>query len=488
MDGVNSGVRPIPRPIGKRENYIVFSDVHLGADLVQHVRPWTTERLRRMAKIDHHLCAMLDWYIQNADSDAPWKMIIAGDLVDFIGMSIAPNEDIATTPDDHAFGLGSRRQYAVHKLQAVVRRHERVFAKLAEFVAAGHSLVLIRGNHDVEFHWQAARDAFRAAVVERLPSGANMEAAAKRIEFYPWFYYVKGLLYVEHGHQFDAMCSQHFQLAPVSPADPDTISTTFSDMLLRMVVRPTRGLGSEGHEKTGLIEYIRLGLSFGARGGFQLFSRYIMATVRAYRRFQVHSGGLSARVREVHQRRLRMWADRFELEETALQRLCRLAPRPVTAARLAILRSMFMDMLLLAVVVFLASALLMLLTPWTVALPVVATLLVTGSLYTKSALRLRRADVDCDQALEVAAKRISAIMPSRYVVMGHTHRPRVAELGDSSTYVNLGNWGTDDLEGPEQEAPRTHFVVRWAGDEPRAGLYRWDGSGAPILDGQSELG
>lgn len=480
MTCTNSGVRPIPRPSQERENYIVFSDVHLGADLVQHVRPWTTERLRRVAEIDQHLCAMLEWYMKHADPEVPWKMIIAGDLVDFIGMSIAPEDE--ATSDDVLFGLGSRRQYAAHKLRAVVKRHARVFEKLAEFVAAGHSLALVRGNHDVEFHWQAARDAFRHAIVERLPASADAPKAAERIEFYPWFYYVKGLLYVEHGHQFDAMCSQHFQLAPVSPRDPDVISTSFSDILLRTVVRPTRGLGSEGHESTGVFDYLRLGVSLGVRGGFRLFARFVSATVRAFRRFRAHSGALGARVREIHQRRMRKWADRFDLEETALQKLAKLAPRPVTAARLAILRSMFIDTFLLVVMVALASSLLLSFAPWTVAVPVVAALLIAGVLYSRTSLRLRKADIDCDQALEVAARRIASIMPSRYVVMGHTHRPRVAELSESSTYVNLGNWATDDIDGPVDDAPRTHFVVRWAGDEPRAGLYRWDGSGTPVLE------
>ena len=482
MNGLTSGVRPIPRPSGERENYIVFSDVHLGADLVQHVRPWTTERLRRVAEIDRHLCAMLDWYLAHADPEVPWKMIIAGDLVDFIGMAIAPSENVVPTFDDQAFGLGSRRQYVAYKLDAVVRRHDAVFAKLAEFVASGHSLVLVRGNHDVEFHWQTARDAFRKTLLERLAPDVDVEAAAKRIEFYPWFYYVHGLLYVEHGHQFDAMCSQHFQLAPVSPNDPDAISTTFSDMLLRMVVRPTPGIGSEGHESTGILHYIRLGLSLGLRGAFRLFAAYVAATARAFRRFSAHSSQLSACVRETHQRRMIKWARRFGVEETALQRLARIAPRPVTATRLAILRSMFMDTLLLVVMVALVSSLCLVFMPWTVALPAMVALFIAGVLYTRTSLRLRKADVDCDGALESAARRIAAILPSRFVLMGHTHNPRVASISEEAIYVNLGNWATDDLDGPAEDAPRTHFVVRWAGDEPRAGLYRWDKSGAPVLE------
>ena len=44
-------------------------------------------------------------------------------------------------------------------MRAVAERHDLVFRKLAHFVADGHSLVLVRGNHDVEFYWDSAREA-----------------------------------------------------------------------------------------------------------------------------------------------------------------------------------------------------------------------------------------------------------------------------------------------------------------------------------------
>src|SRR6185436_7733957 len=132
-------------------NYLLFSDVHLGADLVQHSRPWTISRLREVLRIDRELSAMLDHYRNHAEVDRPWTLIIAGDLVDFMGMSIAPREDhtleTPLTDEEHLHGLGSARDHAAQKMRAVAERHALVFEKLAQFVGDGHSLVLVRGNH-----------------------------------------------------------------------------------------------------------------------------------------------------------------------------------------------------------------------------------------------------------------------------------------------------------------------------------------------------
>ena len=60
-------------------NYLLFSDVHLGADLVQHAQPWTAERLREVHQVDHELGTMLDHYLDRAEPDRPWRVVIAGD-------------------------------------------------------------------------------------------------------------------------------------------------------------------------------------------------------------------------------------------------------------------------------------------------------------------------------------------------------------------------------------------------------------------------
>jgi hypothetical protein len=204
-------------------------------------------------------------------------LIIAGDLVDFMGMSIAPVEgatlDTPLTAEEQSHGLGSARDHAMHKMRAVAARHDLVFRKLADFVAAGHSLVLVRGNHDVDFYWETARSAFVQALIERAGADFKSEAGrtelAARVEFRHWFYYVEGLLYVEHGHQYDETCSHSHLLAPLRPGDPNRIAYSFSDILLRYVVRPTRGLSTEGHDDRTMLSYIRMAFAMGVGGAWR---------------------------------------------------------------------------------------------------------------------------------------------------------------------------------------------------------------------------
>jgi hypothetical protein len=42
------------------------------------------------------------------------------------------------------------------------------------------------------------------------------------------------------------------------------------------------------------------------------------------------------------------------------------------------------------------------------------------------------------------------------------------------TYVNLGSWAHDDLDGPVSEAARTHLVIRVVDGKPEAKLLEWD--------------
>jgi UDP-2,3-diacylglucosamine pyrophosphatase LpxH len=463
-------------PHARQQNYILFSDVHLGADLVQHVRPFTIERLKQMARIDRELAAMLDHYREHAEPGRPWKLVIAGDLVDFIGMSIAPSFEHMSdlTPEEREHGLGSTEAHAAAKMRAVATRHSLVFQKLAAFLADGHSLVLVRGNHDVDFHWATARRAFVDAIVERIEDAtASREVIEGRVEFHPWFYYEEGLLYVEHGHQFDTMCSYHNLLCPVSPRDPRRISWSFSDILLRLVVRPTPGIGSDGHDEKSMFDYAKLGWSFGLRGAARLGYRYLAATVAALRRWRAHLGGAAQALREEHERRMAELAGTTRLGLDRLKALAALWPAPITHGALAVLRSMFLDRVLLALLVLLVAVPLVVLAPTAWALPIAGALLAGFVVWIIVSGRLRLRDVDPAEAMRRAARRIAKLVHTRYVVMGHTHVPVFAKFDDDATYVNLGHWGVDDLDGPTPDAPRTHLVLRWRGDDVVAELLAW---------------
>jgi len=469
----------------KVSNYILLSDVHLGADLVQHTRPWTADRLREVPRIDHELGTMLDHYRQHSDPERPWCLVIAGDFVDLTGMSIgAAGCDLSVlTADELEHGLGSSQDHVVAKLQAVALRHDLLFRKLARFVDAGHSLVLIRGNHDVELYWEAAQRTFLHALLERSDFSqdtAGREAFSQRVEFHHWFYYEQGLLYVEHGHQYDASCAYQHWLAPRSPSDPHRISYSFADILLRYVVSPTRELSPEGHDKNSLGTYLRLAVSLGVRGCARLIYRFGGAIRRMIRTSREHLSEQAAWVRAEHELRMQQLAAMFRINTDLLQELSQLWATPVTARIRTIFRTVFLDGLALGLCAAIVIALLGLsgLVSWVWLSGLFALVSFVMFVYIRGARVLSP-----HAALHSRARKLGELMPARYIVMGHTHRPFMQSVADMSTYVNLGNWAIDHLDQRSHKPPCSHLVIRSDDSgRPAATLYSWDRKrGASLL-------
>jgi len=469
-------------------NYLLFSDVHLGADLVQHARPWTVSRLREVLRVDRQLSGMLDHYREQSDPDRPWTLIIAGDLVDFMGMSIAPREgtelETPLNDEEHQHGLGSACDHAGHKMRAVAERHDLVFRKLAQFVAEGHALVLIRGNHDVDFYWETARTAFVSALLERagdaLVDDDARAAFAARVDFRHWFYYVENLLYVEHGHQYDETCAYPNLLSPVSPYDRRRIGYSFSDILMRYVVRPTRGMGVSGHDGKTMTHYLRMAFAMGLGGALRLGHRYgraVLAMVRAWREHLSERGRV---LRAEHERQLAELGERVRLSADKLRALAALSATPVTRGFFPIMRSVFLD--LAAAITGSALLITVLLATGLVSAAYLAplTVLLAGGIF----VWMKSSKViDQCAALRTGARRVAEVLPARFVVMGHTHAPVMEAIAQGVTYVNLGGWAVDDLDAEHDAAPAscTHLVIRQKDGVPHAELRSWCSERGPSV-------
>jgi UDP-2,3-diacylglucosamine pyrophosphatase LpxH len=471
-------------------NYLLFSDVHLGADLVQHARPWTAARLHAAHRIDHDLGTMLDYYREHADPVRPWRLVIAGDFIDLVGMSISLSAGTSlSTPldeDEVEHGLGSAEDRAAFKMRAVAARHDRLFRTLARFVTAGHSLVFVRGNHDVEFYWASAQRAFLEALVERVEAegfdradSAARAAFEARIEFRHWFYYVRGLLYVEHGHQYDATCAYHHVLAPRSPRDPRRINYSFSDILLRYVVHPTRELSSEGHENNSVFNYLQLAFSLGVQGCGKLAYRFFSALGRLVGAWRDQLSEHTAQIKAEHEHELQKIGALFRVSHENLRAMTQLWATPVTTHLVSIFRTVFLDGLALGIV---AGSVMMVLAlcgvvPWSWLLPMMLGVVGVVFVYAKS-----RRVLEPHAALRSGASKLAALMPARYFVMGHTHRAVMEQLTPTATYVNLGNWSADLLDESGPPAPCTHLVIRHGeGGKTAAELCRWqDGHAARV--------
>ncbi len=485
----SSVVPPDPATVAGKRSFLLFSDIHLGADLVDHVRPWVRAEGRGDPGVDKDLSAMLDHYRQSVGPDERWTAIIAGDLVDFIGMnlSIADHAGVETTltSEEHEHGLGSAKDHAAAKVRATAQRHPEVFAALGRFVADGHSLVVVRGNHDLDFHWPDAQDAFVEAMAER--SGADLADLRERVEFHAWFYYVEGLLFVEHGHQYDAMCNYPNLLAPVRPDDPARLEWSFSDWLLRTVARPTPGLGADGHQNKGMGEYWAFARSVGLVGMFRLGWRFVRAIGAGIRTGRKRLGEAAERIKEEHDKAMEKLADRFRTPLDEVRKLASFWPAPVTRGSLSVLRSVFMDRV---VGVLLAALLVGLLAmagaPLWLLGGVTAAASVALFFYFRGAGKIREREVNPAQMMVRGAEKVAKIMPSRFVVMGHTHHPCIEAIGGGASYVNLGHWGVDDLDGVAADPPRTHLVIQNDGEELVGELRRWRSEVGPVPWGEDE--
>lgn len=441
------------------ESLLVLSDVHLGSDIAEGAKNPT----RRSERVDRDLVRLLDHY---RAQERRWRLVIAGDFIDFIGMTVRA-DDVATplTAEEREHGLGSAVDHARLKLRRVATRHASVFAALAAFVAAGHALTLVHGNHDIELYWDEVQADFREILQEHQPS-----LDAHRIEFAPWFFYRDGVAYIEHGHQYDPFCSTAHVMAPLSPRDPRRLVRGFCDTLLRYVVRQTRGMSEHGHESVGLLHYLSFALRLGVLGTARLAMQFVLAIVELFRLRRAHWSEAAERLRAEHERRVAKLAAAMRDGPARLHALLSLQVAPITSTVRGILKSLLLDRLVLALVAVLCTAL----VAWS-QIYWLAPLTLIAWFGADRWLTAQRS-VDPAQTMVDRAAQLARIFPAAFVVMGHTHTPVSLPAG-AATYVNLGAWAEDEEPHASYRAPRTHLVIHVEDAGAEAQFYAWDETG-----------
>jgi len=472
-------VFPPPSP---RESFLVFSDVHLGSDL----NDCTPNVTHRSASIDRDLVLFLAHYRHEKPKGDRWRIVIAGDFIDFIGMAIAVPAELATAPneEEREHGLGNASEHARLKLSRVAIRHADVFAELARFVAEGHALTLVHGNHDIELHWDGVKDDLRAILEKHATAEhADLDAAAfqERIEFSPWFFYRDGVAYIEHGHQYDPFCSTANVMTPVSPLDGRRIARGFTDVLLRFVVRPTRGMSEHGHEHAGMLDYITFAARLGLGGLVRLGVRFVVAVLELFRLRRTYFSEAAQKLRAEHERRVALLAEASRIGVDRLRALLSLQAPPITQSIRGILASVLLDRLALAIAALLALSVVALIGVYHGhALYAALGVVVAWALFHRHLSAQRT--VDPAEQLVMKASQLAKLFPAAFVVMGHTHTPVYTPAGDA-TYVNLGSWAEDEEgEKPEGDAPRatrTHLVIHVHETRPEARLFTWESGTGP---------
>lgn len=123
-------------------------------------------------------------------------------------------EDLVRSIDDkeREYGLKTHAYKSIWKVSAVMEGHPEVFAILAEWLEQGNSLVVVKGNHDLEWFWPGVRNYLRLALADRIqalcPDSAGLDVVL-RTRVLPSVHFVDdsitldGAFHIEHGHKLD---------------------------------------------------------------------------------------------------------------------------------------------------------------------------------------------------------------------------------------------------------------------------------------------
>jgi UDP-2,3-diacylglucosamine pyrophosphatase LpxH len=469
------------------DSLLVLSDVHLGSDLNDFGGP-----IRRSRQVDQDLVDLLKYYRSVKPPGGRWRLVVAGDFIDFVGMTVrADGVHLATerSAEERKHGLGNAVDHVRVKLRLVAERHGDVFDAMGSFVADGNSLVFIQGNHDLEMHWDIVKDDLRSLLLARARASQSDSvdgpAFDERISFHAWFFYVAGIAYIEHGHQYDACCATQYILAPLSAEDPRRITRSASDVLLRFVVRPTRGMHEYGHDKHGITHYLVFAMNLGWSGLLQLAGRYAGAVGELFRLRREHLSGGSKVIREEQESRMAVLAQTTQIGHDRMRALAELQVPRITGTLQGILASVLLDRLALGFAAALTLVVVSVLTivhvvhAWWVALCIMAAWLVADRLLAGNRT------VDPQKRMIERAADLAKLFPAAFVVMGHTHVPARMTVNDGvATYINLGSWAEEegDAQDPLHQtyrAARTHLQIHDGEQGPVAELFVWDREQGP---------
>jgi UDP-2,3-diacylglucosamine pyrophosphatase LpxH len=454
-------------------NYLIISDLHL-----QEAEKNPTGRL---FSFDQEFADFLRHYRLFQVGERRWRLIIAGDLIEFYYVKEQPDAEdrllrgTTLTATDRRFFPGTDWQKSVWKLDLILRSHPQLLLALARFVAAGHEIYILRGNHDLELFWPQVQEHFRLLVAQHHPvdtSFLDMKGAVRdRIHFLPWFYLEPGLLYVEHGHQYDEYCSNVHNLYPVLPKNPERIELAISAFTMRYFAARIQNIEPAAMENIDSIPRYLKHMILDNPGQLARMPLYYLEMLirvlgkvrRPAPERETLVTGKEASIREEILRA-------SGLDNGTLHTLESLGKRPILESWWQTIRCLFLDHLLgglggLALAFALAFAGPPRGSLWLTlgALAAIPVIILTG--------KRRLGRINDHRNLREIARAIHNFLGVRYVVFGHSHDPDVLPFDDGPTwiYFNVGTW--------VPRAGESQFIylqIHSDLERPTAHLMRWD--------------
>ncbi|HEY0481543.1 MAG TPA: hypothetical protein VGD37_28700 [Kofleriaceae bacterium] len=412
-------------------NILIVSDLHFGEELLPGASP---ERRRAVELGGSAFREFLRYHTVRRRDGRTWRLVIAGDLFDFMSVVISgTRERPAKTADERRFGLGRGVQPGVERMRRICEVHRPLLAELGRFAAAGHGIDIIVGNHDVEL---LASDVVGELMRQLAAAGAD-DRALGRIRVVPWFIYLPGVCWIEHGHVYDEGCSFEFNLAPMDPKDGWLIYNA-DYAAVRYLGSAVPELDPHGIEEWGLWGYLRYAAGLGFRSGTRLWVAYarfvgaLFAARRLHRSFKRRD-----RRRREHRARLAEVAQAGGISLDTAAAIDRLARTPLTVSGRRLGRMVMLDRFGITLGSLIAITALLVILPlvWALASAVAVVAVAVGI-----TRWLGRHLVTSQLPMRSVPQRLRKLVDAPVVVFGHTHDPRWQKLRSGGLYINAGTW------------------------------------------------
>lgn len=164
-------------------------------------------------------------HLQESLKDGKGILVINGDFIDFLRITTVPEEAAlpqwqaalleagiekpidelrnAVSAKEKKFGLRTHEFKSIWKLVLCLQGHPAFFNRLAQWVQEGNWLLILQGNHDLEWQWPGVQRYFKRALEKRVAGGITSAGFDKRILFVKDALLFDERVYIEHGHRYE---------------------------------------------------------------------------------------------------------------------------------------------------------------------------------------------------------------------------------------------------------------------------------------------
>jgi len=419
--------------------YLVVSDLHL-TDVEDHPDGWKAYKGSGFV-FDDAFAGVLERFVAESAEGDRLTLVLNGDVIDFDLVTAVPESpSFPISRLERKRGLNPTAEKAVFKLDRVLSHHPRFVSALVDLLAKGARVVYILGNHDRELHFPEVQRAFLGAL-ERAAAASKVSLLGGTVSFEPWFFYVPGEVYAEHGHQYDYYSSFRHPLWPVvETREGSALALPMGNLSNRYLMNAMGYFNPFASDYIlNFFHYLAHWIRHYAFTRRSLALSWILGSLVVLRKLLTLKRKLR-RAPPEDRKRLEATARRYDLPVETLVSIGRLHPIPIMHRYYRVMRELWLDRVLIA----------FLLSGGTIALALVPIPLWIKLMVPLSSFPLlyfiyewlAQGDTifSLEKVIPERARTVARLLPTRVVTFGHTHVPRQIPLAKGVVFVDTGTW------------------------------------------------